>query len=268
MKKIMIASPINKPPQILEKFFQSLNFLKSENYNIEYLFVDDNDCEESSKIIYDFMSKKNGDIVKSKEHDKNSLWEKSEHFWTSKKIQKVAYYKNEIIKKFLETKNEYLFFIDSDLVLHPNTLENLLKDDKDIVANIFWTKWQEQGNEYPQVWLKDFYTLYDDHMLRPLTQEQRINEEKNFLEKLKTPGVYKVGGLGACTLIKRNVFEKGVHFGDIYNLSFWGEDRSFCVRAVALGFELYVDTINPAFHMFREHEISKAQNLLEIYKDL
>lgn len=103
-------------------------------------------------------------------------------------------------------------------------------------------------------------------MLRNVTAQQAHAEETMFLSKLRFPGVYKVGGLGACTLIKRVVLEKGVHFGDIYNLSFWGEDRSFCVRAVAYGFELFVDTHYPAFHIFREDEIDKGKAVLNSYK--
>jgi len=71
------------------------------------------------------------------------------------------------------------------------------------------------------------------------------------LNQLKVPGVYTVGGLGACTLISKRAIQAGVNFKEIYNISFMGEDRHFCIRAVALGFELFVDTHYPAFHIYR-----------------
>jgi len=69
------------------------------------------------------------------------------------------------------------------------------------------------------------------------------------------PGVYKVGGLGACTLISRNAISKGVSYDEIYNITFWGEDRHFCIRAAALGIELFVDTHFPAFHIYRRSDL-------------
>lgn len=73
---------------------------------------------------------------------------------------------------------------------------------------------------------------------------------------LKIPGVYKVGGLGACTLISRHALEKGVSFREIYNLGLIGEDRHFCIRAAALGLELFADTRYPPFHIYRESELA------------
>lgn len=72
-----------------------------------------------------------------------------------------------------------------------------------------------------------------------------------FIESLKEKGVFRVGGLGACTLISRRALEAGVNFSSLYNISFWGEDRSFCIRAAAAGLDLFVDTYYPAYHIYR-----------------
>ncbi|TGY42857.1 glycosyltransferase [Clostridium sartagoforme] len=72
---------------------------------------------------------------------------------------------------------------------------------------------------------------------------------------LKKPGTYKVGGLGACTLIDKSSLNKGVNFSRLYNISYIGEDRHFCIRAAALGIQLYVDTYYPAYHIYREEDL-------------
>ena len=41
----------------------------------------------------------------------------------------------------------------------------------------------------------------------------------------------------------KKALKAGVNFNLLDNVSFWGEDRHFCVRAVALGFDLFVDTV-------------------------
>lgn len=68
-----------------------------------------------------------------------------------------------------------------------------------------------------------------------------------------------VGGLGACTLIRRKALLAGVSFKQLSNLSFWGEDRHFCIRAQALGLSLFVDTHHPAFHLYRESDFAEAR---------
>lgn len=80
---------------------------------------------------------------------------------------------------------------------------------------------------------------------------------------LTRPGTYKVGGLGACTLIRRHALERGVSFQEIYNLGLTGEDRHFCIRAAALGLELYADTHYPPFHIYRESELDSLTEYKE-----
>ena len=70
------------------------------------------------------------------------------------------------------------------------------------------------------------------------------------------PGTYEVGGLGACTLISNKALKAGVNFSRMHNLTFWGEDRHFCLRAVSLGFPLYADTRYPAYHIYRESALT------------
>lgn len=77
----------------------------------------------------------------------------------------------------------------------------------------------------------------------------------HFLNTLRRPGIYEVGGLGACTLISRRALEAGANFSKIKNLSLTGEDRHFCVRAAVLGFPLYVDTHLPAYHIYRNKDL-------------
>lgn len=255
---ILIASPVNKNIKILEEFLHSLEQLETDGCDIFYCFADDNDDKPSSDILGHFVRQHpRSELLEIEDMHKNSDWEKADHTWTSQKTDKIACIKNNIIKYFLDKNFSHLFFVDADLVLHPKTLLTLLNSDKDIIANIFWTKWQEESQPLPQVWLKDFYTLYDAHMLTPKTPEQIQTETLRFISQLCVPGIYKVGGLGACTLIRRKVLESGVNFSPIYNLSFWGEDRSFCIRAAALGFELYVNTVYPAFHIYRMDDLEK-----------
>ena len=85
-----------------------------------------------------------------------------------------------------------------------------------------------------------------------MTFEEAHAIRMDMVEKLKTPGLYKVDGLGACTMISRHALEMGVSFKEIPNLRIPGEDRPFCIRAGALGIDLYMDSVYPAYHINKE----------------
>lgn len=265
MYKILIGSPIKQKPSILKEFIISMKELDLVDLDVRYIFIDDNTDEESSKLLNEWNSENpNVEIVKLKlDKEEDYICNEFTHNWTNSLINKVSEFKNYIINKAKEYRVDYLFFVDSDLILNPKTLKRLLGINKDIVSNIFWTKWEKGLIELPQVWIKDNYTLFDSYYGENISKEEQDKRTLEFLSKLRIPGTYKVGGLGACTLISRKALNKGVNFSNIYNISFMGEDRHFCIRAVALGLELYVDTYFPCYHIYREEELSG----IEIYKE-
>src|SRR5262249_6789463 len=103
------------------------------------------------------------------------------------------------------------------------------------------------------------YTLFERRPDETLSKEEMARRTMEFLRMLRRPGTYRVGGLGACTLIKREALAKGLHFGEIDNLSFLGEDRHFCVRARALGIELWADTRYPPLHLYRGSDLERVE---------
>ena len=94
---------------------------------------------------------------------------------------------------------------------------------------------------------------------RDLSEGERATRTAEFIVKLRSPGVYEVGGLGACTLLSREAMQKGFRFAPIPNLSFWGEDRHACVRAAALGLQLFIDTHYPAYHIYRDSDLTGVE---------
>ena len=55
----------------------------------------------------------------------------------------------------------------------------------------------------------------------------------------------------------------GINFNLIENLSFWGEDRHFCVRASSLGLKLFADTHYPVYHIYRESDLAGVSDYKE-----
>lgn len=259
--RVLIGSPVHQSNEILNEFLISLKELDKENLEVNYFFIDDNINENSSNLLKKFQDD-NDNVYIEKSNMQCNIYMKNEttHMWTENLISKVAGFKNRIIEFAKKNEYDYLFFIDSDIVISPKTLLQLINDKKDVISNIFWTRWQPETMEMPQVWVKDSYLFYNKIDNFNTSDEDILKQTKEFLTKLRIPGVYKVGGLGACTLLSKNALIKGVNFNSIYNISFWGEDRAFCIRAAALGLELFVDTNYPAYHIYRESDLHGVEN--------
>ena len=258
--RVLLGSPVRQKAEILSNFLLSIKELSLSTIDVDFYFIDDNIEEESSQLLVSFATENPNTLITKVEDDRPYICNESTHIWEEELIWKVAEFKNNIINKALEDDYDYLFLVDSDLVLHPQTLEHLVSLKKDIVSEIFWTRWQPDFPELPQVWVSDQYNLFNCLRGENLTENQVLQRVLQFLNQLKMPGIYKVGGLGACTLISMRAIQAGVNFKEIYNISFMGEDRHFCIRAAALGFELFVDTHYPAFHIYR---LSDLDGLLE-----
>lgn len=249
--RVLLGSPIRQKAEILSNFLLSIRELSLNTVDVDYYFIDDNIEEDSSRLLACFAIETPNTFLTKVQDNRPYICNESTHIWEEELIWKVAEYKNRIINKALEDDYDYLFLVDSDLVLHPQTLEHLVSLKKDIISEIFWTRWQPDSPLLPQVWASDQYTLFNCLRGENLTESQILQRVLLFLNQLKVPGVYKVGGLGACTLISNKAIQAGVNFKEIYNISLIGEDRHFCIRATALGFELFVDTHYPAFHIYR-----------------
>jgi GT2 family glycosyltransferase len=265
-KRVLVGSPVYQKTEILDAFLKSLKNLNRKTISIDYMFVDDNVDENSSKLLTEF--EREGSMV-------FNIWGKDQgvyicddetHYWNDDIMLKVGNYKNEIIQYAIENKYDYLFFVDSDLVVHPDLIEHLKAANKDIVSEVYWTQWHNDRPLEPNVWLFDEYDLVPKRLGEILSEEDNEIRRFRFLNQIRIPGLYEVGGLGACTLISRAALIKGVSFKPIKNLTIHGEDRFFCIRAAVLGIDLFVDTYYPAYHIYREKDLDGVQDYIADYQ--
>lgn len=254
MKRVLIASPIRQKSNILSEFLACLQGLDTQDLILEYMFIDDND--QPSQELAAFAKARPGVVIlKGTEQSQVYQCNEQTHFWQDDIVWKVARYKDCFIQMAREKGYDYLFLVDSDLALHPKTVTHLVSLDKDIVSEVYWTKWEQNLIPLPQVWLGGQYRLHELEAGRELSGSEVAKRQQEFISKLYCPGTYKVGGLGACTLLSRKALCAGISFRKINNVDLVGEDRHFCVRAAVLGLELYADTHYPPYHMYRESEL-------------
>ena len=222
MKKVLIAAPLRQDPKIFEEYQKGLDSLIiPEGVMVDRYFVV-NDCPE----VIPYIRGADWDEVNSE-----NVMVYRDHLWTGELISNVATYRNMTIRRALDGGYDYLLSVDTDLVLEEHTLAQLIEDDKDCVAGLFWT------NGWSNAWMYD-----------------QVSE--NNLPEWQVPGLYRVGGTGALFLIKRKVLEAGVDYTPIPNLrkAVFGEDRHFCIRAVCNGFEIWADNRCQPVHLYRNKQ--------------
>lgn len=229
--KILIGAPVRQSEGIFKEYLKSLDNLEKPCQVDRFFYL--HNSPDLAKYLKpnEYL---NATTEEEYEKDENA------HYWKAVNLQIVTYLKNELLKRTVEGGYGYFMLVDSDLILHPKTLVSLLEADKKIVAEVFWTKWQLDSEPLPNAWDLDQATSYAGNY-----------------DLWKQSGVYRVGGTGACILIHRSVIEAGVNYNPLYNLSFRGEDRGFCIRAVARDYEIYLDTHYPAIHLYRDSEYQK-----------
>lgn len=232
MKRVLLGGPLQEDRHIFIEHLKSLDELNTDGLQVDRCWIA-NDCDELHPLMKldEYIVRNTGDIY---------LKDEQTHYWTQANVAKMCDLRNEMIRVALEGGYDYLFFVDSDLILQPGTLQQLIRADKPAVAEIFWTQ-AEPGK--PIVWTNCW--MYD----------QCTSSEADYIQWSK-PGVYPVGGTGACFLIGRDVLEAGVNYSPLYNIReiLRGEDRYFCVRAAAHGIQLWIDTNLPARHLYRDSE--------------
>ena len=265
--RILVGSPVKQKPEILHLFLSALYFLDIKDLEVDYFFYEDHNIPESYELLCNFKPK-SGKVKIERAQDVSFVFQCDEktHYWKRENIERVALWKDLIIEYAIEKNYDRLFLVDSDLILYPQTLKHLINQNVDIVSEVFWTKWQKNDRPFPNVWLQDQYSMYQSHsnQIEGKDLEAAKKQSELFLKELRIPGLYPVGGLGACTLISREALKSGVRFKKLFNLSWLGEDRHFCLRAAALGFSLWADTYYPPYHIYRESDLKSAEGFMRL----
>ncbi|WP_299768807.1 hypothetical protein [uncultured Dokdonia sp.] len=240
MKKVLIFSSLCKSKEVLEVVLPSWVALDTGSCQVDMLLYDDNNEKKAIHFLADFEAKNPNVQVQRDWIESDSNYKT--HNWNRPLTDRITFIKNKAISYALDEGYDYIFLLDADLVIHPTLLQHLMSCNKDFVFEVFWTVFHDQTFAKPNCWdIHSWNYIYPETILQ-----------------LPTPGTYKVGAGGACTLLTRNALEKGVNFERIENMPYAGEDRHICTRAEVLGVDIYIDTHYPAFHIFKNEQSKEA----------
>lgn len=147
--------------------------------------------------------------------------------------------RNLIANFTIQNKFDYLFCVDSDMVLESDTLIKLLSTDKDIVGGVY--RQRNLQTVIPEVYFST----------------PNGGSRNAYVDEIKTaPDLFPVDSIGfGCVLIKNKVITtiETPHFFYKHSIDFTetvSEDTFFCRKARSYGFETFcLKTVTPGHIM-------------------
>lgn len=167
----------------------------------------------------------------------------------------------------------HLFFLDADMVVHPDTVLRLAQRDKDVIGGTYFARTE---SPVPHIYKFHHEDNADGSCPHEMKHEEGVGGRwyapfhKQFARYLKRhkkfaeyPGctllpdtkdaLVRADALGTgCMLIKREVLEAVGHpWFKCHEMTAGGEDFYFCERAKQEGFEVWGDFSVQAHHEYR-----------------
>lgn len=240
MKKILITAPVRQNNKIFKEYLWSLNRLNiPEGYEIHKFFYLHN-SNNLKKML-------NPDEYQIITDDTILEYSDRTHIWNLENFKAVAAMRSMALKKAREENYDYIFSVDSDIILRKNSLIDLIEANKEVVGKIWWT-------------------VYDKNLpwiISPSCYDGRDLEGKIIIDlyRIKEIGIHEIGTICGCTLISKKIFENEyINYFPIKNLSFsnW-EDFAFSIRTHVLfpDIKFYIDTRYPVKHLYRMEDYEK-----------
>jgi len=154
--------------------------------------------------------------------------------------QPVSVSRNHLVKSFLDTENEWLLFLDSDM--HPNdNILNMAKRGKLVVSAM--TTCMSKGIPYPLIMKRHDVDGLVYHMITKPDLDKAVD------------GLIEVDGVGTgCLLIHRSVLENMKPPWFEFSTTedgrlLQGEDYYFSKKCFDAGIKMFVDTTHQVGHM-------------------
>jgi len=214
--KVMIGCPVRNRAWILPRYLESLERIEYPRSNIEYCFVI-NDCIDRTPCILEEFAARHGHQVKLIYHDMKS---NRSHIRGQYNFHDLAGLRNILLAAFIASDCQYLFSLDSDILVPPHALVQLIAADCDIIAALVCN-----GHE-----------LGDDKIYNLLTYTE--SGSLIHLKDFPRDQVFRVDCTGAAYLIKRHVIET---LKVRYSAKFGAEDIGFCQAARKQGLAIHCD---------------------------
>ncbi len=211
--KVFIGCPVRNRGWILPHYLEALKGLDYNHKKIEYCFIVNNSTDDTLDILQNFCHRTSSP-VKIVSHDLpgNNKYRRGYY-----NLAHLAILRNILLNEFLKSNADYLFSVDSDIILPSHALRALQETDCDIVSALVCN-----GHEIGDT---SFYNILN----------RRLDGRYEYVRNFPAEEIFEVDCTGAAYLIKREVIEK---HQVRYSAAYGSEDIGFCKEAKAKGLRI------------------------------
>jgi len=249
--KILLGSCVRQEPTVLTYHLKTLlNLDIPPGVEIEYAYVNDSGSTEVEDILYELLP--GVQVLPSDPRPDKAIYNvgSTTHNWSAETFDHLAKQKQKLLDYAVENKFDFIFLVDTDLLLDRSTLKSALSTKKGLISSVFWTQWQNGNPDSlgPQVWLRN-----------PYNQQGMGMSQGVFWKRLVDRKITRIYGGGACHLVHKSSLEKDIRYyprlPGLPNDGMWqGEDRTFAILAQQLHQHQFADPWPDIFHAYHQHQ--------------
>lgn len=233
-KKILITAPVHQNIAVFREYLFSLSHLFVPNGYETYFYFYLHNCSELKKLLKENQYEEILD---------NSKYEYFSHEFKNENYSALSYMRTAPLQKAREENYDYIFSVDSDVLVHPKCLQYLLEDNQDIVGMINWSKTLSGDKIVPNCYDLEYWRWWEDNSI------------------LKQKGVYERGIISATVLLGPRIIQnEKINYYPIPNIecSQW-EDYALSLKAhIAIpDLKMSLDTRLPCRHLYREKDYKR-----------
>jgi len=231
LPRILIGAPVRNRAWVLPYYLAALERLDYPKELLTFCFILNDSTDNSRELLFEFAKNHSTTIIERNQcapEDREDRQERDRIYGP------LAEVRNLLLSIAANLEIDYLFSVDSDIIVPPDILTRLLAHRKDIVAALIYNDYhfnahENYPNRFPNIMIRrEGLQSYRDYPLNSL---------------------FEVDVTGAVYLLSRKVIRK-VRYG--YHPQ--GEDIYFCQEAKERGFSLWCDS-----SIFCQHIMTRDQ---------
>lgn len=210
-------------------FQQFINHLKAIDYDdFDILIIDNSKSKNFFRKIKDISQ------IKVIHDDINE----------EKNILRLISSRNKILDYAVKKGYNYLLMMDSDVIVNPNILSQLLSYNKDVCSGLYFSYFKtNKGIEFLPVCYKNLEEKYFDLYTKFFPKlNPKILRRHLTLEEVKSRKLLEVAiPSNGCVLLSRKAFNSGVRYA-LSDVKGATDDLCFYRELREKGFKIYCDT--------------------------
>jgi hypothetical protein len=250
-KTILIAAPIQNRAWILPHYLEHIKKINYPKNLIRIYWIVNNSQDATLLILRKFKEENKSEYldIEIEIDDSPKVFEDKRETETREKYTYsfLSYLRNKMLKKTVKRKCDYLFSCDTDILVSPDIIKNLMAFNKSCVSSLIYNGYElfDEFWKFPNILKKDNQGGYT-HI---------VNNYTSYPSKCPKDKLISTEFTGACFLAKGETCDKVE-----YRKMPQGEDQWWSEKMLESGYELWCSPYNFSKHIMSEKWLGKYLN--------